>query len=409
MNLLAFVLAEICVCLAGFGTAALLAPARPVSRTEIAGLSLILGPCVVSLALFVFGRFWRDSILMGVIAFLGLALGVLGVLRWRRAEFLPVRDARCWFAFIPMLAAIGWQAGIHPLAADGLFNFELRAQLAALHGGQIPDAFYSDPSRTWTHPGYPLFLPLNEAWIYLCIGVPHQGLGQLLAVPFAAAAICLLYAGVASLTGETWRGLLAVALLFLLPSATIAPGGAASLWADFPLTVIFLAAVLYLVRFSKDGSSLPLFAFFLAMLPWVKREGIVLAAVLAWAFVWIAWRTGKMKRVPAVLLPLVLVWCGWALFLHTVHASADHDFLPVSFETVAGHLNRLPIILAALRVELLTFNHWSLLWPRWARFASCGFGHWPPGASCRRSSSLCSRFIPASTFSAPGLRSACTW
>jgi hypothetical protein len=262
-----------------------------------------------------------------------------------------------------MLAAIGWQAGIHPLAADGLFNFELRAQLAALHGGQIPDAFYSDPSRTWTHPGYPLFLPLNEAWIYLCIGVPHQGLGQLLAVPFAAAAICLLYAGVASLTGETWRGLLAVALLFLLPSATIAPGGAASLWADFPLTVIFLAAVLYLVRFSKDGSSLPLFAFFLAMLPWVKREGIVLAAVLAWAFVWIAWRTGKMKRVPAVLLPLVLVWCGWALFLHTVHASADHDFLPVSFETVAGHLNRLPIILAALRVELLTFNHWSLLWP----------------------------------------------
>jgi len=359
MSLLLFIVAEVGVWLAGFGVAVLLAPARPISRMELAGITLLLGQGVISLALFALAPFWRGNALIGVITLLYLTLGGLGTFRCRRLTFTPPRRED-WYCliFIPMLAAIGWQAVTHPLTADGLFNFEWRAQLAAQHGGHIPVEFFSDPSRTWAHPNYPLFLPLNQTWLYLRVGLPHQGLGQLLAVHFALAAMCLLYAGLTELTGNAWRGVFAVVLLFLLPAATTSPGGVASLWADFPLAVVFLGATIYLIRFSVDGSSLSWFAAFLALLPWVKREGIILAAVLAVAFLWIAWRAGKVNR-----LPLVVVWGGWTLFLHAAHASADRDFLPVSLATITQNLDRLPLILTALCLELIALNRWSLLWP----------------------------------------------
>jgi hypothetical protein len=382
MNALLFILAELGVMLAGFGAAVLLAPTRPVSRMELAGISLVLGQGVISLALFALSPFFQGNVLIAVMALFCLALGILGILRCRRVTFTPPRREDWWcLIFVPMLAAIGWQAITHPLTADGLFNFEWRAQLAAQHGGEIPVAFFSDPSRTWAHPGYPLFLPLNQTWIYLCIGQPHQGLGQLLAVHFALAAMYLLYAGLRDLTGQTWRGALAVVLLFLLPAATTSPGGAASLWADFPLAVVFLGAVIYLIRFSIDGSSLSWFAAFLALLPWVKREGVVLAAVLAVAFLWIAWRAGKISRLPLALFPLAIVWCGWTVFLHGVHATGDRDFLPFSVATIAQNLDRLPLIQTALFRELLETSRWSLLWPltavaAWLVWRAQGLAPW---------------------------------
>ena len=135
------------------------------------------------------------------------------------------------------------------------------------------------------------------------------------------------------------------------------------MWADFPLALVFLAAVIYLVRFAVDGSSLPLFAVFLAMLPWVKREGLILAAVLATALVWIAFQAGKAGRLPLALLPLVVVSCGWSIFLHSVHASADHDFVPVSFTTAAQNVGRLPFIFSAMGLELLAVVRWTVFWP----------------------------------------------
>jgi len=357
--------AELCVVLAGFGVALSLQSIsrRPVQRIELAGLSLLLGQAVISLVLFAAGGVWSDTMLIGAVALFSGVLGALGFVLCRRLVFAHGRDGWFWLLLVALLAAIGWQTGIRSLSADGLFNFEIRAQLAALNGGHIPTSFFSDPSRVWAHPRYPLFLPLNQTWLYLCLGTPHQGLGQLLAVHLAASAFCLLYAGVGRLTSESWRGILAVVLLSLLPAAMLVPGGATSLWADFPLAVFFLGAVIYLVEFARFGRSLPQFAVFLALLPWVKREGIVLAAVLVVALGWITVRRRSIHLLPPALLPLVTLAGGWAIFLHAVQASADRDFLPVSMETAAQHAERLPLILIALGRELVAVQRWNLLWP----------------------------------------------
>jgi hypothetical protein len=362
VNLLIFVLAECAMIAAGFGLAALLRPRRTVTPIEFAGLVLILGSGAISVLLFGLGLFLRGVGLVTATVLISLALGVCGAVRARANPLGALSDSLRFFtALLPLLIVVGWQAANHPLTSDGL-NFEVRAQLAALHGGHIPDTFFSDPSRGWMHPSYPLFLPMNQAWIYLCAGGPHQGLVQLLSVHFAAAAACLLYSGVARLTGESWRAGLSIGLLFLMPSAMLLPGGATSLWADFPLAIVFLAALIYLIEFADSGSALALFASFLALLPWVKREGIVLAAVLIAAALWFAWKRGDVRRLCLALLPLAMTTLAWKAWLASVHFSPESDFLPVSLAAAVQHADRLPFILTALGRELLTWQRWNLLW-----------------------------------------------
>jgi len=364
VNLLLFLFAELGVWAAGLGVAALLLPARPVSRVEWMGLALVLGSGGISLALFALSWAVQGGALVAVVAVASGALGMFGIARWRKVRPVALPGG-AWFAAVlaALLLVVGWQAGNHPLAADGLFNFEIRAQLAALHGGRVPPAFFSDPARVWMHPNYPLFLPLNQAWIYLCLGGPNQGWAQLLSVHFAAGAACLLFSGVARLTGDAWRGGLAVGMLFLMPAAMNSPGGAISLWADFPLAVIFLGAVIYLVEFEAAGSGLGVFAVLLGLLPWVKREGLVLAGVLVMALLWITWRRGKIRQFPAAIAPLAIVVLGWKIFLGLVHVSADRDFLPVSLSVAFGHADRLPFVVTALARELFAWQRWCLLWP----------------------------------------------
>jgi len=360
---LLFLLAELAVGLAGLGLAGCLRPPRAVSRIEIFGLSLLLGSGVISVILFVAGQWLRGPALIAVTALIALTLGLAGWRRLRDAEWTCLPGWRVFLAAMaPPLILIGWQAANHPLTADGLFNFEIRAQIAATHGGHLPASFFSDPSRMWMHQSYPLFLPLNQTWLYLVLGGAEQGWSQLLSVHFAAAAACLLYAGIVRQTGAAWRGGVALALLFLLPSAMISPGGVTSLWADFPLAVIFLAALLSLAEFAAHGRSLALCAAWLALLPWVKREGLVLAAVLGLALLWIAWRRQELRRAAGALLPMIGVVLGWKFFLTTVQAGGDRDFLPLSLATAARNIDRVSIIALALGRELLTWERWSLLW-----------------------------------------------
>jgi hypothetical protein len=361
---LAFFLAELAMVLAGLGLAGCLRPSRAVSRLEIFGLSLLLGAGALSVILFVASQWLRGFALLATTATIALGLGVSGWRQLRAAQWEALPGSRALLAaLVPLLVIIGWQATNHPLTADGLFNFEIRAQIAAAHGGHLPHAFFSDASRVWMHQSYPLFLPSLQTWIYLVLGGVEQGWGQLLSLHFVAAAAILLYAGITRLTGAAGRGGVAVGLLLLLPTAMFLPGGATSLWADFPLAVVFLAAVLAIAEFAAHSRGLALCAVWLALLPWVKREGLVLAAVLGLALLCIGWRRRSWRATAFALLPLLGVVVGWRIFLTAVHASGDRDFLPLSLATALGNLDRLPLIALALGRELLTWERWSLLWP----------------------------------------------
>ena len=55
----------------------------------------------------------------------------------------------------------------HTLGWDGLFNWEIKARYAFLSRGTIPAAYYSSAGRVFSHPEYPLTVPLTEVWLYL--------------------------------------------------------------------------------------------------------------------------------------------------------------------------------------------------------------------------------------------------
>ena len=99
MNLLLFLFAELGVWAAGLGVAALLLPARPVSRVEWMGLALVLGSGGISLALFALSWAVQGGALVAVVAVASGALGMFGIARWRKVRPVAVPGG-AWFAAV---------------------------------------------------------------------------------------------------------------------------------------------------------------------------------------------------------------------------------------------------------------------------------------------------------------------
>ena len=104
-------------------------------------------------------------------------LGGVGVRRWRKmpapqkkATFAQAIDVVFAVLFCLQLAVVVLLSFRHTLGWDGLLIWEMKARYAFLNGGVIPVSYFADATRAFSHPDYPLFLPLTEAWFYLWIG-----------------------------------------------------------------------------------------------------------------------------------------------------------------------------------------------------------------------------------------------
>jgi hypothetical protein len=61
-------------------------------------------------------------------------------------------------------AIVIWWSLNRPLGHDGFAIWDLKARIAYLNGGAIPLSYFFDSTRIWSHPEYPLCLPLVQAW-----------------------------------------------------------------------------------------------------------------------------------------------------------------------------------------------------------------------------------------------------
>jgi hypothetical protein len=111
----------------------------------------------------------------------------------------------------------------------------------------------------------------------------------------------------AKLTGKVSAGLGAALLLFFIPQISIEGGSAIVGYADFPLSVFYLATIGYLLCAcrSDDEHSFRIYAVCLALLPWVKREGVILWFIAGLCGVLVIWRkkiTGASFRTASRLV-----------------------------------------------------------------------------------------------------------
>jgi hypothetical protein len=283
--------------------------------------------------------------------------------RWRQWWELPVA-----VLIAVEIAALALAAMHTSLGFDALFNFELKARLAFEHAtrGEIPLAFFSDESRVWSHPRYPLLVPFAEFWIYAWLGRIDQHLVKVLFPLFYVALLCVVGGAVRRLTNRG-TALLAVAALGSLPPLTVIPG-AISGYAEVPLAAAIAAATTCaLAGMQGRGDRAFWLAGALAAVgAWTKVEGAILALCLGAVVIAFAGR----KAAPLVLLPLAVI-VPWALFQQT-WGIPEKDFPSLSPLMALANLDRLPVIVRAAARELVTPGHWGLLWPSVAAIAVLG-------------------------------------
>jgi hypothetical protein len=360
---------------AGHGALSLLT--RSVSPEEVGpwperlALAWIFGAGYVSLALFVLGFILSGPTLIAVITIGASGLFAASRFWYRRpsnaAPSVPLTAAE-WF-MVAILAlegtAVLWLVASLPLGWDGLTIWDMKAQIAVANDGRLPAEYFRDATRSWSHVHYPLCWPYTETWLYLCIGGPDQSWVRGLGALFYAAAVGLFSGAIPRLGGTRLAGLIAAACLFFVPMLTAMPFGVFSGYADFPLGVIYLAAVCRLPFWRPESSRIDdrMLAVLAMIVVWTKTEGkVLLAALLLSAGVAVfqrrAWRRLVLIAAPAVILLLV-----HSAYLRHVQALPDRNYFPPTPEHVFGHLNRVGTILRAIGGQFMNFKTWSLLWP----------------------------------------------
>jgi len=357
---------------AGFGITLLIFRGAPrINILECCCLSWLFGAGAVSIALWICGIFLSGFALQITVVAVCILFAALGwrAIRHPRSKFvLPYPSGWLEWSLAGLLlteiALVLFVSFKHTLGWDGLLVWEIKARYAFLNGGVIPAGYYSNPGRAFSHPEYPLGIPFTELWLYLWMGQPHQfWIKTIFGIYYAAGTVllCLLAARV---SGHRWSGLAVATILLFVPFLTSAPGGVIVAYADFPLGVLYLAGLGYLVLFLVNGYSraLIIYGFCLALLPWIKREGLILWSVLAFLGFIVSWRRGKLTRFGISLLPGIFLITSWRVYLSFVHCIPSSEF----FLSVSGNLTELAArigpIARLLLLEVSNQADWSIFW-----------------------------------------------
>lgn len=370
----AAVIAALLILLAGgMGATVLLMRGNArINLIESAALGSLFGSGLTSLLLWSGGLVISGAFLQMAVTVVLLGFAVTGYrsLRRRRAvlAFPKPRNLLEWslaaVIALEMLAMIYGALG-HGLGWDGLLNWEVKARYALLNDGVLPAAYFSSGTRAFTHPSYPLLIPMTELWFYLWIGEPHQFWIKLIfPLYYAAGAILLCVVG-KRMTDRRWPGLVAAALLFFVPFLTNTPGNATGGYVDFPISVLYLATIGYLLLFAQQGgdNTLRLFAASLALLPWAKREGAILWLIATVCGAVVMWRAGRSWRAFLWLAPGAFILASWKIFLRAMHATDVSEFVPMTAATVHANAGRLSVIARFVVAEMRETERWSIFWP----------------------------------------------
>jgi hypothetical protein len=277
---------------------------------------------------------------------------------WRAAG--AVVALQCAIVSIHMVAwpVSGW---------DGWSIWALKARIFYL-SQSIPSGYFHDASRLFSHPDYPLLLPLAETWIDGWLGQANSWAIMAL-FPFFFLGIVVLVMGTLRRSLGP-RPALAGAMALLCVPFVIAQGGAGD--ADIPVTLMMTGSSIFLWQWlyrPDNPRALILSGLFAGLAAWTKKEGLILLLITMLVVVIAAWQRRAdapgCRRAPLevclFLAPALLLVGPWLAFL-AVRRPLSRDFLPFDVETLVVHLNRLPTILALVTQHLVDVWRWNVIW-----------------------------------------------
>jgi hypothetical protein len=354
----------------GFGITVLLRRGgQRFNLVECLCLAWLFGTGAVSLLLWLLGTCISGIILPLLVVGCCVGLGVAGWRSIRRSQttfFISRPQNFLEWILLGLLAVeiaiVFWVSLKRPLGWDGLLDWEIKARYAFLSNNVMP-AHYFHSGRVFSHPEYPLAIPLTELWLYVWMGEAHQFWIKTIFPIFYAAGVLLLICLSARLTGKRWPGYVAALLLFFVPQMTVRVGGAILGYVDFPISVVYLAVVGYLLSsLTNSCQHFRIYAACLALLPWLKREGAILWLVAAMAGAMVILIRRKSRIQLLALLPGLLIIIGWALYLRAMGATPPEEFAPLSLAGFAANVDRLIPICQRMLSHMADLDDWSIFW-----------------------------------------------
>jgi hypothetical protein len=174
----------------------------------------------------------------------------------------------------------------------------------------------------------------------------------------------MIIAGAAQRLGNTRTiGLVAGAAFFFVPYLWSGNWNVLSGYADFPLGVLYLAAVSRLSSLTPSASlrEFVLFGVLAGFVPWGKHEGFYLWLVLM-AIAVNCLGAKHWRRAVIVAAPGLVISIAFLFYLKLMGAPDDPFYQSPSPANLLAHADRIRPMFIRLGNELINFESWTFLW-----------------------------------------------
>jgi Dolichyl-phosphate-mannose-protein mannosyltransferase len=340
------------------------------------GVGLGFSSALLFLWLLTIGRFQKSYILLELLLCLFLVI-LSTVNKKRRPKNRKPQGSRSSPGTISRLTA----SGFYLLLISGVLILMLISFLYP-HGNWDAWAIWNNRARFifrgvenwqdgfspllgWSHPDYPLLLPLSIArgWFYL--GEETLWVPSVLALLFALSTAGILVSSLRR-TKSNSQGTLAGILLLGTPFYLI---HGASQYADIPLAFYFLSGIVLLSlsdqRPSNDYGGSILAGLLIGFSAWTKNEGLVLAALtpLSLLFMGALTRHWKLRWKSCISFLVGLAPVLAVILYHKIHLAPANSFYALDRpEPLTAHLTdvgRYWTILMRFFKSALFFGQWA--------------------------------------------------
>jgi hypothetical protein len=352
---------------------------------QLLGLAFGLGIGLISLGTF-YLAYWQIRLGISTIAFFLAAL-LLGLVAlnllvgtktlWRKPLNKGgrgiVRLSPFEVIMVSMIGAAGLlvllDALTQPLLSfDARAIWGMKAQVIFSHQ-QIYGEDFFDPDRLHAKQRYPLGIPLAQSFVYHMMGRADDRLGKIIFPGFFLALCLFFYAALRQFFNRRYS-LLGTFLLSILPAFTIyASGGAASGYADVPLTYFYTVFALSLFNWLSERRNIDfvLALAFGVFAIFAKNEGLALWGITVACFVLFGENAGqpffrKVERLFLLAIVSAVALLPWYLYRSQLPLLEEDYFLLLTPAHLSAGIDRLPYLLKSfLREMFLRPQLWSLL------------------------------------------------
>ncbi len=224
-------------------------------------------------------------------------------------------------------------------------------------------AYFSDPTKSYSHPDYPLLVPFIQSYIYRFLGSVDDRLARIIFPCFFLFLLLSVYSAVTNSASRKY-GLFFTALLATAPCVV---SDSSSGYVDVALAFYYFSMAAYLYLWMKKGSTeyIVLSALFSALAVCTKNEGMGLflvgSAVIV-LFNIVNLKKDNLKQLACYLATALAVMSPWLIFRRQITVIQEDYFSRLSLPIILHNAERIRVILTSFIREFINVNTWNVLW-----------------------------------------------